>query len=66
MEEEARSSWERLVRASVAGEREIENPLSPTRRLVAPRGRRASPLLRPLRPVARRREAGTRRVGSRL
>lgn len=25
-----------------AGEREVENPLSPTRRLVAPRGRRAS------------------------
>lgn len=26
----------------LAGEREVENPLNPTRRLVAPRGRRAS------------------------
>lgn len=34
-----RDSW-RAVR--LAGEREVENPLNPTRRLVAPRGRRAS------------------------
>lgn len=44
------------MRASGAGGRERERsrePLSPTRRLVAPRGRRAS--RRPLRPDARRR-----------